>query len=194
MHTFGFVLQQRVVDLASHLWVSRDCSTMEVALQLFGTSGEGRIFFLEPRSTRLCGRAARRCLPFLAHPSLCAIAQGDGLGATGSLGQWALRPFPCEAIGQPLLSDAPCFRTLLSFGYCTLVQKEKHQACSSLWYGTWDAPALVPNWSSFIFVVVVVVSVERSLFSVSVFVGGHYWSALRGVVLWAPPPAGAYCC
>merc|ERR1711907_523468 len=23
--------------------------------------------------------------------------------------------------------------------------------------------------------------------------GGHYWSALRGVVHWAPPPAGAYC-
>merc|ERR1711907_64731 len=31
-------------------------------------------------------------------------------------------------------------------------------------------------------------------FSGVVFDGGHYWSALRGVVHWAPPPAGAYCC
>ena len=31
-------------------------------------------------------------------------------------------------------------------------------------------------------------------FSGVVFDGGHYWSALRGVVHWAPPPAGANCC
>ena len=31
-------------------------------------------------------------------------------------------------------------------------------------------------------------------FSGVVFDGGHYWSALRGVVHWAPPPAGACCC
>ena len=31
-------------------------------------------------------------------------------------------------------------------------------------------------------------------FSGVVFDGGHYWSALRGAVHWAPPPAGAYCC
>ena len=37
-----------------------------------------------------------------------------------------------------------------------------------------------------IFVVVVVVSVERLPLSVTVFVGGHYWRALRG----APASAG----
>ena len=43
---------------------------------------------------------------FFGFLSPCAIAQGGGLGATGSLGQWALRSLPCEAIGQPSLSDA----------------------------------------------------------------------------------------
>ena len=62
---------------------------------------------------------------FLALLSPCALARDGGLGATGSLGQWALRPFPCEAIGQPSHSDEPCFRTLLPFGYSTLVRRSR---------------------------------------------------------------------
>ena len=59
------------------------------------------------------------------------------------------------------LSDNLCFRTLFAFGRSSLSDtarwyRKKRQACSFLWYGTWDAPALVPNWSSFIFVVDVV--------------------------------------
>ena len=97
------------------------------------------------------------------------------------------------------LSDNLCFRTLLAFGRSSLSDtarwyRKKNQACSFLWYGTWDAPALVPNWSSFIFVVVVVVSVERFLFSVSVFVGGHYWRALRGVPIRGLPTRGVRFC
>ena len=66
---------------------------------------------------------------FLALLSPCALARDGGLGATGSLGQWALRPFPCEAIGQPQLSDAPCFRTLPFFGYFTLVRFSRGRLC-----------------------------------------------------------------
>ena len=44
------------------------------------------------------------------------------------------------------------------------------QACFSCLCGTWDAPALVPNWSSAIFVVVVVVSVSGEVYVCLIFV------------------------
>ena len=140
-----------------------------------------QIFFLfSPGASRLPGRSARRCLLFFGFPVALRGCAGRRVRGNRPSGQGRCDPLPFVMLRSKLHSVVPFLSTYwaaihgsICLCFCPPLAAfagRSGQACFSCLCGTWDAPALVPNWSSAIFVVVVVVSVSGEVYVCLIFV------------------------